>query len=222
MMATDLAVTLDFLRELRENNTKAWFDAHRDAYEAARGAFVGLVTTLLDEFAQVDDFGKVAAADCIFRLNRDVRFSPDKSPYKASMGAVLAKGGRKPLGRSYYLHIEPDGGSFIGGGLYSPTSQQLENVRHAIDRNASALRAVLATPDFSRYFGELRGEQLKVAPQGYPKDHPSIDLLRHKQFMATHPLSDAVVVEEELPTHVLAVCGALKPFVSCMHDYLAG
>jgi uncharacterized protein (TIGR02453 family) len=220
-MDFDLRLTLDFLRELRENNTKSWFDAHRDEYEAARGAFTTFVTTLLENVAAIEDFGTVRAADCIFRLNRDVRFAADKSPYKTSMGAVLAKGGRKPIGHAYYVHIQPDDESFVAGGFWAPTPQQLDRVRHSIDRNATALRAVLRDPQFIRYFGAMKGEQVKSAPQGYPKDHPAIDLLRYKQLMATHSLTDAVVQSEGIVAETLAVCNALKPFVTCVHEYAA-
>jgi len=218
-MDFDLQVTLDFLRELRDNNNKIWVDAHRSDFDAARNAFERFITAVLEDFTDIDDFGIVKASDCMYRLNRDVRFSPDKSPYKINMSAVLAKGGRKPLGHSYYIQVQPDNNSFISGGMYSPTSPQLERVRTAIDRDATSFRTIINNPTFVRNFGGLSGDQLKVAPQGYPKDHPDIDLLRHKQLMATHAFSDAEVVAPDFLAKTLEVCKAIKPFISYLHDY---
>jgi len=213
-----LQLTLDFLRELAQNNNKAWFDENRTRYQAGRDAFERLVTELILHFEEIDDLSGVTAKDCMYRINRDVRFSKDKSPYNMHMSAVLARGGRKPQGRSYYLQIQPDNESLIGGGLYAPTPKELDNVRQHIVENARPLRRVIEAPLFVKHFGALQGDTLKTAPSGYDKTHPAIDLLRHKQFMATHVISDEVVTGGDLVAHIVEVCQAMKPFVSYFQD----
>jgi uncharacterized protein (TIGR02453 family) len=213
-MAKNLAPTLDFLRELRANNNKQWFDANKARYIEASAAFEQLVSDLLAQFGAVDDLGGVSAKDCIFRIYRDTRFAADKSPYKTGMGALLGRGGRKHDGRSYYLHIEPDGQSMLAGGFFAPASAELDRVRQAIASDASELKAIITSADFVRYFGAIQGETLKTAPQGYPKDHPDAALLRHKQFLAESAMSDEQVLAHDLIPHILRVFTAMKPFVS--------
>jgi uncharacterized protein (TIGR02453 family) len=213
-MANSLAPTLDFLRDLRANNNKPWFDANRARYTEASTAFEHLVSGILAQFDIVDDLGGVSAKDCIFRIYRDTRFAADKSPYKTGMGALLGRGGRKHDGRSYYLHIQPDGQSLLAGGFFAPTPVELDRVRQAIASDASELKAIISSADFVRSFDAMQGETLKVAPQGYAKDHPDVVLLRHKQFLAEHSLSDEQVLAPDLVSHILRVFTAMKPFVS--------
>ena len=212
---------LGFLRDLRDHNERTWFAANRARYDGARGQFEALVGMLIDRFDAVDDLGGVSAGECVFRINRDVRFSRDKSPYKTAMGALLGRSGRRSGVRSYYLHVEPDGLSFLAGGLYEPTPAELERVRAAIVDDPAPLRAVLADPDHVRFFGPLRGESLKTAPRGYPKDHPAIDFLRLKRYVASHPLSDDAVASDGLVSHALEVYTAMKPFLLWLESALA-
>jgi uncharacterized protein (TIGR02453 family) len=212
-----LQVTLDFLSQLTDNNNKAWFDAHRAEYGRARSAFEAAVEDIIRGFEPIDDLGFVTPKQCMFRINRDVRFSKDKSPYKTNMSAVIARGGRKGDGRSYYLQIGP-GSSFMGGGLYDVDRIRLDNVRRHIVNDAAPLRALIADPQFVRAFGGLQGEQLKTAPQGYDREHPDIDLLRYKQFLATQSLSDELVASDGFVDHVLKVFATLKPFLVYMDE----
>ncbi|HTX71576.1 MAG TPA: DUF2461 domain-containing protein, partial [Rectinemataceae bacterium] len=205
MMRNSLESTLDFLRLLKTHNSRDWFEANRAKYEAARTAYTELVGDLIDRFDQVDDIGGVTPKECMFRINRDVRFSKDKSPYKTAMGAVLGRAGRASTGRIYYLHVEPDGSSFLAGGLYEPSPAELGAMRAVLARDSRPFRKILGAKDFRRYFGELGGESLKTAPQGYPKDHPDIDLLRMKQFMASHPMSDETLLSGDPVSYILNV-----------------
>ncbi|HEX9414662.1 MAG TPA: DUF2461 domain-containing protein [Ktedonobacterales bacterium] len=213
-MPENLRTTLAFLRELRDNNSKAWFERNRAQYTEARSAFESFITDLIARFDAVDDLGDVTTKECVSRMNRDIRFSRDKSPYAVSMSAVLARGGRKHAGRSYYIHIQPDDNSLIGGGSYAPTPQELDQLRAAIAADSRELRRIISEDRFIRYFGGLSGEALKTAPQGYPKTHPAIDLLRLKQFLAGHTMSDAQVLADDAVSMALDVCAALKPFLT--------
>jgi uncharacterized protein (TIGR02453 family) len=216
-MPTALHQTLSFLEDLRFNNNRAWFEANRKRYEAARAAAEALVTDILAQFAPVEAVGSTAAKDCFFRLNRDVRFSKDKSPYKTNFGIVLGAGGRKTTGRSYYLNLEP-GDVFIATGVYDPTPEQLKHIRAAIAEDPAKLRRIITAKAFQDYFGGLSGDALKTAPKGYGADHPALDLLRFKQFLAVHQVTDEQALAEDFAAQVVQVCKALKPFAT----YLEG
>ena len=218
-MPESLRDTLDFLRDLRANNSRAWFEQNRKRYDAARGHFELFISDLISGFGGIEDLGSISANDCIYRIYRDVRFSPDKTPYKTHMAAVIGDGGRKSLGRSYYLQIAPDD-SWVGGGFYAPSSDQLAKVRRSIADDPGELEAIIHEPDFVRYFGELEGESLKTAPMGYTRDHPAIDLLRRKQYLAGTSLGDAEVLAPDLTARVLTLCRALKPFLTYLNDAL--
>lgn len=209
---TELAFTLEFLTDLADNNNKAWFDANRARYQQARGAFEQLVADVIANFGEIEALGNTTPKECLFRINRDIRFSKDKSPYNSHMSAAIANGGRQSQGRSYYLQIAPSD-SFLGGGMYDPSKEALDNVRQHLAQDAAPLRAILSAPSFVQYFGELAGTTLKTAPAGYDKAHPDIALIRYKQFLAIHKLSDADVTSAGLVTHILKVFAAMKPLI---------
>ena len=211
---------LDFLRELKANNDRGWFEANRGRYERARASFQAIVGELIARFDPVDDLGGVAVKDCVFRINRDLRFSADKTPYKTAMTALLGRGGRRSTGRSYYFHVEPEGQSILACGLWEPSSAELGKLRQAIAEDSSPFRKAIGSPEFRRLFGPLSGESLKAAPQGYAKDHPDIDLLRMKQFMAVHSLSDERFCSEDLVPRALKVFKAMRPFLACIESAL--
>jgi uncharacterized protein (TIGR02453 family) len=104
-MPQDLQKTLDFLRDLRDNNERVWFEANRKRYQEARAAFETLIEDVLLAFGEVEDLGDTSVKECVYRINRDVRFSKDKSPYKVNMGAIIARGGRKGNAPSYILGL---------------------------------------------------------------------------------------------------------------------
>jgi uncharacterized protein (TIGR02453 family) len=216
----NLKAALDFLGQLREHNDRAWFEANRALYEEARSSFEGLVGDLISSFGPVDDLAGVSPKECIFRINRDVRFSKDKSPYKTAMGALMGSAGRKSGARSYYLHIEPEGGSMLAGGLYDPSSEELGKIRAALAEDSRPLKKILAAPEFQRHFGGISGESLKSAPQGYPKDHPEIELLRRKQFIAVESLDDETVASGDLVPLALKSYKAMKPFLLYLESAL--
>jgi uncharacterized protein (TIGR02453 family) len=210
-MPANLQPALTFLEDLKFNNNREWFNDNRKRYDEARSAFEALVNEVIAQFKPVEDLGQLAAKDCIFRINRDVRFSRDKSPYKTNLGALIGVGGRKAPGRTYYINLEA-GESFIAGGVYSPEPDTLKRIRADIATNPDKLRRIIKNRNFTHFFGAVRGEQLKGAPKGYASDHEAIDLLRYKQFLAMHQLTDADVLKDDLAAHIVVVCGALKPF----------
>ena len=216
-MTAALQHTLTFMRDLRANNSREWFNDHQAAYQAARAAFEDFIADLIARFDAVEDLGGLDLPQAIYRLNRDVRFSADKSPFKPAMSALIGRGRRKAEGRAYYLQIAP-GESFVGSGMYMIFPPELEKIRQVIAADSAPLRALLNAPDFKRFFGAMDGEQLKTAPKGYPKDHPDIDLLRYKQFTAIHRLTEEQVIADDLLDHVIEVCLAVKPFTTYLYD----
>lgn len=208
---------IDFLKDLSANNSKEWMDAHRNEYQEAKTTFIALVDRLLKRLAEHEPWAAdLEGRKCVFRINRDIRFSADKSPYKINFGAAISEGGRHSENPSYYLHIQP-GGHFAGGGIYMPPAEMLKKIRQEIDYNPEPLKAVAENSAFKAAFGAIQGESLKKAPKGYPVDHPNIDLLRLKSFVVLKSFSDTEVASENFENDVFNCFLTMKPF----HDYLA-
>jgi uncharacterized protein (TIGR02453 family) len=213
--------TLDFLKKLKKNNNREWFAANRPAYEAAKAEFESFVQALIDEITKFDPIIKgLEASSCIFRINRDIRFSNDKSPYKAHMGAFIVRGGKKNGDKfaGYYVHVEP-GASMIAGGAYVPPAPWLNSIREKVDSEPEKLLKILKNKDFVSYFNELQGEKLKKTPRGYLPDHPQAELLKHKSFLVVNSPTDKEVTGPGYFSHVLGVAKAMKPLNDWLNDY---
>jgi len=210
----NLKPVLDFLAGLQRANHKAWFEAHRTQYQEARDAFEAYVAAVIAELGPREGFGGLSPKDCIFRLNRDLRFSKDKTPYKTTMSAVIGPGGRKSHGMPYYVQIGPRGQSMLAGGLHMPSPQQLTQWRQAIDRDPAPFKKLIGDREFVKHFASISGERLRSAPRGYAKDHPEIELLKLKEVTVVHSLEDQAVLRSTLLSHTLRVFNAMKPFLS--------
>jgi uncharacterized protein (TIGR02453 family) len=149
-----------------------------------------------------------------------VRFSPDKSPYRISFAASVARGGKRTIRVPYYIHIQPSNESLLAGGAYMPTPEQLAKIRRAIDRDAAPLRKIIRRAAFVEQFDGLDGERVKTAPRGYSLDHPDIDLLQLKQFAVMHPLRDREVLAPDLLSKTVEVFKALKPLLDWLNTVL--
>lgn len=213
-MPAELKHTLDFLRDLRANNNREWFQAHQAEYKKARGAYENLIAEVISRFDPVEPLPGVTPADVMYRINRDIRFSKDKSPYKIAMGALIGSGGRNTPGTAYYIQIQPDGGSLVASGRYVVFPAELKAIRDGIAADPQALRRIIEAKSFKKLFGEMTGDQLKTTPRDYPKDHPAADLLRFKNFEAVHRLTDDEVLADDLPDQIIELCLALKPFAN--------
>lgn len=208
---------LDFLTELEANNNKAWMDAHKAEFVQVKSEFLADVEFLLHRITSWEpEMSALKPKDCVFRQNRDVRFSANKNPYKNNLAAYFAVGGKKSLGPGYYLHIQP-GKSFVAGGIWMPPADVLKNIRQEIDYSGQELVDLLAQPDFARHFPQLEGEQLKTSPKGYPADHPFIGLLKFKSFIVSKPIPDQDIKKRNFLNLSLEAFQQMKPF----HDFLA-
>jgi len=183
--------TLDFLTKLKKNNNKEWFDKNRPTYEIVKKEFKIFVDELIASIAKFDPTVKhLESKNCIFRINRDVRFSNDKSPYKTNIGAYISPEGKKSFSAGYYLHIQP-GNCFIASGMWMPPAPQLNAVRQEIDYNADEFRKIIANKNFVKHFKKLTEEdKVKTTPKGYDKNHPEIEFLKLKSFIAVKDLKD--------------------------------
>jgi uncharacterized protein (TIGR02453 family) len=209
--------TLKFLKDLKQNNVKEWFDAHRTAYDAARTDFTHLVATVIERYGKEDEaIAPLQAKDCLFRINRDVRFSKNKAPYKTNFGASITRGGKKSIYAGYYIHIEPGNESFVGGGLWMPEAEQLKKVRQEIDYNFATFEQLVTAPAFKALFGSLyTGEDSKLSrpPKGYDDTNPAIEYLKLKSFITLHPLKDAELTDKNVLETILQAFSALHPLV---------
>jgi uncharacterized protein (TIGR02453 family) len=213
--------TFQFLKDLVQNNERPWFQSNKHRYEEARANFEDFIGRLMLQIARFDpDIADLDPRKCIFRIYRDTRFSPDKRPYKTNLGAYLVSAHSRPHDRAgYYIHLQP-GNNFLAGGAYLPPSPWLNAIRDVIDNNGQKLLKILDHPDFKKYFGKMEGEILKTVPRGYAPDHPHIELLRHKSFLASHSFSEEDAGSEDFILHATKVFAALKPFDDFLNDAL--
>lgn len=205
--------TLDFLRNLKKNNNRDWFEKNRARYEAAKDDVEKNVNDILND---IRSFDKAVPADmeakkCMFRIYRDVRFSKDKRPYKNNIGAHVQPGGKKEIGAGYYMHIEA-GGAFIAGGMWQPPAPELAKIRQEIDYNFAEFKKIISNKAFKKYFGDMDSEdKLSTAPKGYPKDHAAIEYLKLKSFVVYSALSDKEVMSKNFRKKVKEITKAMLP-----------
>ena len=217
-METIKKSTLDFLTAIKCNNNRDWFLANRPSYLDAKDNFESFVQGVIDRIILFDPIIKgLEAKSCVFRINRDIRFSNDKSPYKSHFGAFIVRGGKKNGDKyaGYYFHIEP-GASIMAGGAYTPPAPWLSAIREKISDSPEEFMKITGEKDFIKYFKSIDGEKLKTAPKGYPKDHPQIELLKYKSYLVVNEAPDKLVLGKDYMDHVVKTFKAMKP----LNDYL--
>ncbi len=205
--------SFSFLNELKYNNYKEWFDQNRSTYLTARKEFENLVNLAIGEVSLFDKkSAQTTAKSSIFRINRDVRFSNDKSPYKTNMGAYIARGGKKSIFAGYYIHFEP-GACFLSGGIYMPSGAVLKALRNEIYENMDEFKSIVEKPSFIKHFGrELWGEKLKTAPKGFPKDYVDLEYLKFKHYTVIKNEPDRLYQDEVLIKEIQKVFKEIYPF----------
>jgi uncharacterized protein (TIGR02453 family) len=216
------ASTLQFLKALDKNNNKAWFDAHKKQYDAAKQDFAALTQKVITQFGKKEPaIALLQPKECLFRINRDVRFSKNKAPYKNNMGASIKAGGKKSLVAGYYIHLEPGGKSFVGGGLYMPEAAIVGKIRQEIDYNYAEFLKIVQNKKFVAQYGGLdfsEGLSLVREPKGYEKDNPAIQYLKLKSWIATCPLSDTALQDKNLATQLTKAFEYLQPLISFLNE----
>jgi uncharacterized protein (TIGR02453 family) len=220
-METIKKSTIDYLKSIGRNNNRDWFLKNKELYNEARGNFEAFVQELLNEITVFEPIMKgLEVKSCVYRFNRDIRFSNDKSPYKTHFGAFMVRGGKKNGDKlaGYYFHIEP-GKSIIAGGAYMPPAPWLGAIREKIDEEPERFNQIIENKEFIKYFRELTGDKLKKAPKGYPSDHPQLELLKLKSYLAVNEVNDKTVMNKDLFEHVVSVFKAMKPLNDILNEY---
>jgi uncharacterized protein (TIGR02453 family) len=213
--------TLDFLTAIERNNNRDWFIENRAFYLEAKDNFESFVQELINKIITFDPILKgLEVKNCVYRLNRDIRFSNDKSPYKSHLGAFIVRGGKKNGDKfaGYYFHIEP-GKSIIAGGAYMPPAPWLSAIREKISETPDDFINIINSKKFKKYFGKIEGEKLKKMPKGYPADHPQIELLKYKSYLIMNEVPDKMVLSNDYFDYVIEVFRAMKPFNDYLNEY---
>jgi len=211
--------TLKFLKDLKKNNNKPWFEKNKSVYLEAKEDMDQFVGQVIEGFGKTDpEIATLHPKDCTYRIYRDVRFSPDKTPYKTHMGAYLNKGGKKVPTAGYYLHIE-SGSSMAGGGLWMPQAPELNKVRQEIDYSFAEWKKILGDRNFKKNFpgGLEQGEILSRPPKGYDDQNPAIEYLKLKSFIVTRNFTDAEVRSKTFLKEILKTFTSMTAFVQFLN-----
>ena len=209
--------TLNFLADLVKNNHRDWFHANRSRYDDAKTELCGVVERVLTSMSAFEPLASTSVKDCIFRINRDIRFSKDKAPYKSNLAFAIGPGGRHSGRIDYYVHIQPGNQSFLGAGMWQPTPANLAKFRQEVDYNVGELKAIVEADPFRTYFPEASGEVMKTTPKGYPADHPEIELLRRKELFFMHRYTDKEVIKANFADEIVRGCQIIKPYCDLLN-----
>ena len=211
--------TLKFLRALKRNNDRAWFKAHKDDYENhVRGPMLAIIQLLGVDFPRVAP-DLVASPRSLYRVYRDTRFSPDKTPYKTHVAASFShKVLPKHESAGLYFHLAPDQ-LWIGGGVYAPQTPQLHRIREHIVANLQSFRSLVESAAFRR-IGGVTGTRLQRVPRGFPRDHEAAEYLKLKQYLAGEDLDPQLATSPRFYGALLRRFTMLTPFIQFLNTPL--
>jgi uncharacterized protein (TIGR02453 family) len=211
-------VTLAFLGDLARNNNKDWFQANKAVYQSAHQNMADFVQALQRLMLDHDRIVSERPGAALYRIYNDLRFHKHKPPFNPRFAGGFNR--VKPhLRGGYYFQVQP-GNSYVSCGFFGPNVEDLKRIREDIAAHGDDWRELLATPALRATFGDLEGEQLKTAPQGYPKDHPAVALLRYKQFIFRHRFTDAEVLAPDFVLRANACFRDVRPFFDYMSELL--
>lgn len=210
-----------FLEDLKRNNVREWFQDNQKRYDIYKKEYKQLVEAFIIEMSKYDDdLKQLEFKNCSFRINRDIRFSKDKSPYKTHMGIWMSGGNKEWTRGGYYVHIEK-GASFIAAGLHNPEANELKKMRREISGFYEDLDEILENKDFKKIYGDLdRENSLKTAPKDFEKEHPAIENLKLKSFTVTAKLSDKDLESKDFVKDVVKKLIVAQPLVQYINRAL--
>jgi uncharacterized protein (TIGR02453 family) len=214
--------TLEFLSDLKKNNDREWFLKNRSRYLEVKSNYECFIQAVINEISTFDPILKgLEATSCTYRINRDIRFSSDKTLYKTHLGAFIVRGGKQNGNRyaGYYVHVEPGNNSMIAGGAYIPPSPWLKLIREKIYEQGDKFLKLIGNKEFVKFFGQLEGEKLKTAPKGFPKDHPNIEILKFKSYLVTRMISDKEIIGKDCFDLIIRASRVMKPLNDFLNDY---
>ncbi|MBQ0733144.1 DUF2461 domain-containing protein [Aquimarina celericrescens] len=205
----------EFLKKLKKNNHKDWMTENKKEYQANEKALKAFYAAVVERLNESDEIEKTK----VFRINRDIRFSKDKTPYNVHRSASFSRAGAQRRG-GYYLRLEP-GNSLMAGGFFSPEPADLLRIRKEFETDDQEIREILANPDFKKAFDGFNSDyQVKTAPKGFSKDHPAIDLIKNKSFFVSHSFTDKEVFAPDFLDKLVYHYELLRPFFDYMSDVL--
>ena len=210
---------INFLEDLKANNTTEWMHANKKRYEAYKKDYHALIASVLDAMKPLDpSLEPLEVKNCTFRINRDIRFTKDKSPYKTNMGIWMTTNKTRKNSPGYYIHFEK-GKCFIGGGVWCPDADELKKIRREIAFFHDDLEQIVEDATFKKEFGALdieEGNVLKSAPKGYEANHPAIEYLKFKSFTISQPIAEKTFSDKQFAQKIAQKLILMKP----LNDFL--
>lgn len=217
-----VASVIGFLKNLKENNNREWFNNNKRFYLEAKEQFDGFVNSLIAGIATFDvSVRGLTSKNTVYRIYRDVRFTKDKTPYKKYFSAYIASGGgRKSNMAGYYIHLEPSN-CMAGGGLHCPDREVLKEVRFEIYNHPEEFKHILESTSFKNTFDGLRGDKLMRPPKGFPKEFHYIEWIKQKEFVTVHQFPDETADRDDFIPYLLEVFKTMKPMLDFLNRPLA-
>lgn len=211
--------TFDFLSLLAANNNREWFAQNKHLYEEAKSDLYPFIAKLIEKFSAIDPQyrAETEPKKALMRIYRDVRFSKNKEPYKKNYGIVFDVKGYGPNTPAYYLHLQP-GNCFFGVGFWQPETSVLKKIREEIDYNGDDFLSIIKAPQFTDIFNISDEDKLKKAPKGYEIDHPHIDLLKLKSFVAMYTIAQSEFLKPSIVDKLTTAFANIQPFVLFLRE----
>jgi uncharacterized protein (TIGR02453 family) len=212
---------LTFLRRLMRHNDRAWFAAHKEAYERdVKAPMAALVERLASDLRRFAPDLVASPKASLYRLHRDTRFSADKSPFKTQVGAVFPhRTLHRHQGAGLYLEIGP-AGTMIAGGIYMPEAAELHALRSHLAGNTARFRSLVESPAFRRTVGTVSGSSLQRVPRGFPPNHPAAEYLKLRQFLFGCDFPAAFATSPAFYRQVVSLFEHMAPVVGFLNEPL--
>lgn len=205
----------EFLKDLKKNNHRDWMQEHKKRYQSNEKELKAFYAAVVDRLNEEDEIEKTK----VFRINRDIRFSKDKTPYNVHRSVSFSRAGAHRRG-GYYLRLEP-GNSQMAGGFFGPEPKDLLRIRKEFEMDDQEIREILSNAEFQKAFGGFNTDyQVKTAPKGFSKEHPAIDLIKNKSFFVTKSFTDKEVFSKNFLDDLIYHYTLLRPYFDYMSDVL--
>lgn len=210
--------TFEFLRNLEQNNNRDWFNENRKFYDAAKEDFTNFGDSILQRLVESEpEFANTLIKDCVFRINRDVRFSKNKAPYKNNLSLAFGPGGRHSGRIDYYFQLQ-DNETILGAGMWQPSPANLAKFRQEIDYNPELLKGIIENPTFINTFPIVHGEKLKRPPKNYSEEHPDIELLKYKELFFLRKYSNNEILKDNFSDVLFGHMKVIKPYIDYLNE----
>ena len=206
--------TISFLKELKLNNNREWFNENKDRFNNIQSQVKIFAQEVNDSLNVSDNIEKIK----IFRIYRDLRFSKDKTPYKKNIGMAFHRA-KPELRGGYYLEISADE-SFIAVGFWNPNKEDLLRIRKEIEIDGQEFKRIINQKKIKEIWGDLKGDEVKTSPKGFTSDHEYIDLIKKKQFIFIKKLKEKDILDEKFQNELVNYFESIRPFFDYMSEVL--